>query len=121
MSELLTLIGEKLRLYREAKGLSQEQLSGMTGISRPRISNIECGKVNMKLETLENIMDALEIHPNDLFNISKLAGKTEIKEKQTLLYLHNSVLRERELDEIKYIVDITTKFLDTIDEKKKKK
>lgn len=37
-----------------------------------------------------------------------------------LLELHYSVLRERDLDEVAYVVDTTNNFLNTVDAKKKK-
>lgn len=119
MSELLLLIGEKIRLIREARGLSQDALAEITNIARPRISNIERGKVNITLSTLENLMNALNIRPSELFNFTELAGKTDIKDKMYLIELHNSLIRDRSLDEVEYILRVTKDFLNTVDAKKK--
>lgn len=124
MSDFLKLVGEQLRTIRESKGLTQAQVAektGSLGMSKSRISDIERGQTNISLNTLEKIMHALEIAPNDLFNFQNLAGVQEIKEKNLMLDIHHSLLRERDLDEVKYVVRTAKDFLDTIDAKKNRK
>ncbi|WP_246358440.1 hypothetical protein [Paenibacillus phytorum] len=61
-------------------------------------------------------MNALEIDPSELFNFQKLDGEG-IHEKKLILDIHKSMLMERGLDEVKYVVRTTNDFLDTIDAK----
>lgn len=122
MSSFLKLVGEQLRVIRESKGLTQSQvaeLTGSMGMSKSRISDIERGQTNISLNTLELVMNALEITPDELFNFQKLAGVMEIEEKKVILDVHHSLLKERDLDEIKYVVRTAKDFLDTVDGKKK--
>ena len=42
-SEVMQLIGERVRKYRRRKGWSQEQLGAMIGFSQSKISKIENG------------------------------------------------------------------------------
>lgn len=124
MSDFLKLVGEQLRSIRESKGLTQAQVAektGSMGMSKSRISDIERGQTNISLNTLEKIMHALEIAPSELFNFQNLAGVQEIKEKKLMLDIHHSLLRERDLDEVKYVVRTAKDFLDTIDAKKNRK
>lgn len=84
MSNFLILVGAQLRTIRKARGLTQEELAektGKIGVGKSRISDIERGEANITLETLEMLMNALEIHPNDLFNFQGLAADTEFEEK----------------------------------------
>ncbi|WP_347723942.1 helix-turn-helix domain-containing protein, partial [Lysinibacillus capsici] len=123
MSDFLKLVGEQLRIIRLSKGLSQEEVAertGKLGFSKGRVSNIEHGQSNITLSTLETIMKALDITPEELFNFQKLSGVTDIEEKNLMLDIHRSLLRERNLDEVKYVVRITKDFLDTIDSQSKK-
>ncbi|WCR24870.1 helix-turn-helix domain-containing protein [Paenibacillus thiaminolyticus] len=118
MSDLLKLVGEQLKMIRSAKGLSQEQVAertGKEGMSKSRISDIESGKVNVTLKTLESLMHALDIGPAELFHFQKLHGKDGIEEKQMLLDLHKIALMERSIDEVKYVVRTAKDFLETID------
>ncbi|AMO32081.1 helix-turn-helix domain-containing protein [Lysinibacillus sp. fkY74-1] len=123
MSDFLKLVGEQLRIIRLSKGLSQEEVAertGKLGFSKGRVSNIEHGQSNITLSTLETLMKALDIPPEELFNFQKLSGVTDIEEKNLMLDIHRSLLRERNLDEVKYVVRITKDFLDTIDSQSKK-
>ncbi len=123
MSNFLKLVGAQLRTIRKARGLTQEELAektGKIGVSKSRISDIERGEANITLETLEMLMNALEIHPNELFNFQKLPTTTDFEEKSYMLDLHLSVLRDRDIDEVKYVLNTTKDFLDTVDNKMKK-
>ncbi|NOU86231.1 helix-turn-helix domain-containing protein [Paenibacillus sp. LMG 31460] len=119
MSDFLRLVGERLRMVRKLKGLTQDQLAEKTGkesMSKSHISDIERGQRNISLLTLEVLMNALEIDPSELFNFQKLDGEG-IHEKKLILDIHKSMLMERGLDEVKYVVRTTNDFLDTIDAK----
>ena len=59
-------IGAVFRDYRNAKGLSQEVLSGLAGLDRTHYSKIERGLRSPTLETLFKIAHALDIPPHEL-------------------------------------------------------
>lgn len=123
MSDFLKLVGEQLRAIRIEKGLSQEEVAektGKIGFSKGRISNIENGQTNITLTTLESLMNALEIAPEELFNFQKLSNVTDLEEKNLMLSIHHSLLRERHIDEVKYVVRITKDFINTMDAQIKK-
>ncbi|MFD0692597.1 helix-turn-helix domain-containing protein [Paenibacillus sp. GCM10027628] len=120
MSDFLRLVGERLRMIREEKNLTQAQVAentGIEGISKSRISDIERGRSNISLRTLEKIMRALEISPNELFNFKELDGVEGIEEKKIILDVHKYMLMERDINEIKYVVRTTKDFLNTMDAK----
>ena len=121
MSNFLKVVGEQIKKFRLARGLTQEQLSEITrsvGISKSRISDIERGTTNISLEKLEVLMNALEIVPNELFDFPSLSTEMD-EEKNLLLHRHYSVLRQRDLEDVKYVVRTTQSYLDTIDAKEK--
>lgn len=58
----------KVRELREKAGLSQEELSEKSGVSRTIISGLESGKIkNSTAITLKKIADALGVQIADLF------------------------------------------------------
>lgn len=61
------LIGANLRRIREAKGLSQEKVAELGGISRPAYRNIESGDSIPKVSTLQNLANGLGVPLQDLF------------------------------------------------------
>jgi transcriptional regulator with XRE-family HTH domain len=70
-SEILKLIGNRIKELRMQKGISQADLVGrMEGnIDPTNISRIEAGRTNPTVITLYRIAEALEIKLVDLLNI----------------------------------------------------
>lgn len=72
-------LGEKIRRVRKQRHLTQEQLAEMVDISPRNLSNIELGVSFIKAETLEKIIDSLNISTEELF------ANDHIKTNQELL------------------------------------
>lgn len=70
-SEILKLVGKRIKELRESKGISQVELVGrMNGeIDPTNIPRIESGRTNPTVFTLFRIAEALEISPKDLIDI----------------------------------------------------
>ena len=58
--------GEKIRFLRESKGMSQEQLAELVGVSKNSIHRYENGTVEMKMIMMFRIAFVLEVSPYDL-------------------------------------------------------
>lgn len=71
-------ISANIRSFRKEKGLGQEQLGHLLGVSAAMISQWERGERNPKNETLQKIAEALEI------SLSDLLGQTNPKEVQAM-------------------------------------
>ncbi|MBR1634550.1 MAG: helix-turn-helix transcriptional regulator [Lachnospiraceae bacterium] len=54
------LIGKRLRRIREEKGLTQQQLSEISGVHRQQISTIENARASISLDNFIWLVDALE-------------------------------------------------------------
>ena len=59
-------LGDNIRNYREQRGFTQEKLAELSNISEKHLSKIERGKINIKIDTLVNIADALGTSVNKL-------------------------------------------------------
>ena len=57
---------ERLKKYREEKGLTQAQLSELAGITTRQIQNYEGGKARPRLDAAEKIANALNITTDEL-------------------------------------------------------
>lgn len=83
------LFGNKVRQLRIQKGMSQDELSVLSGIDRPQISKIEQGKINATLETIEKIAKALDANTVELLDnkvvlhpfVKWAGGKTQLLDK----------------------------------------
>ena len=67
-NEFLAEFGFKMKIYRQKKGLTQAQLGESVNISEHRISEIERGRCNLTLKTVNRIAEALDIPAVKLFN-----------------------------------------------------
>ena len=56
-------IGESVKIIRELQGLSQNELSSITGIPQSTLSAIEHDKVNLGVERAKVLARALKCHP----------------------------------------------------------
>lgn len=59
--ELIKKLGERIRSLRESKGISQEELSFRTELSRNQIGRIERGEINTGVSTLFEMEKGLAI------------------------------------------------------------
>ena len=68
-NEQLSLkIGKKIRLLREDKGFSQEELAANSNMGVNSIGRIEQGKANPTLHSLNQISLAMNVDITELFN-----------------------------------------------------
>ena len=61
------VFGESLKRARKKAGFSQEHLAEIVGVEWKHISRLECGERFTSAETLEAIIDALQVEPAQLF------------------------------------------------------
>ena len=92
---LKKLLGKKIKQYRILRGLSQEKFSEMLNISQRTLSGIECGNNFVTSQTLEKMMEVLEISPDDLFHMEYL------KDPKELIIEITNIIKKLEKDEEK--------------------
>ncbi|QZN77678.1 helix-turn-helix domain-containing protein [Paenibacillus sp. DR312] len=98
MSNIFLRVGKKIRLYRKANKLTQEDLGELLQIDYSYLGRIERGEVNITIETLSKIANALNIASSQLLEDDKQHVKDKAKmdtlEKidTTLLSLSNKEL-----------------------------
>ncbi len=64
----LTILGNNIKIYRKAKGITQEKLAEMVSLSREYIIRVEMGHKRISLKKLFEIADALEVECSKLIN-----------------------------------------------------
>ena len=67
MSNIAKVIGQRIRNYRTAAGLSQEKLAELSGCHPTYIGQLERGEKNATIESIEKIASALNISLSKLF------------------------------------------------------
>ncbi|MFE3867554.1 helix-turn-helix domain-containing protein [Flavobacterium sp. LS2P90] len=66
--EIKEKFGLKVKVLREEKGFSIEQLANISNVDRNYISDIEKGKRNVSIEIIEKIILALDTGFKDFFS-----------------------------------------------------
>lgn len=61
-------VGQRLRLVRTAKNLSQRELAKRTGVTNSTISLIESGDMNPSIGTLKRVLDGIPVTLGDFFS-----------------------------------------------------
>lgn len=60
------MVGYNIRRFREAKGLTQEQLAERLNVTRQAVSNWETEKTQPDIDTLQRIAQVLEVSVEEL-------------------------------------------------------
>jgi transcriptional regulator with XRE-family HTH domain len=67
MSKEISIIAKNIKKYREKKGISQDKLSKLAGITLHTITKIESGATSdPRIETVKKIANALGVSVDDL-------------------------------------------------------
>ena len=64
-------LGLVIGTERVKKGMTQEQLSGLAGISRSHLAALECGQKSPRVDTLWQIAEALSVKPSKLILLTE--------------------------------------------------
>lgn len=67
-SEYLQKFANNLKRIRKVKGITQDDLGAIEGISRSTIGMVETGKTDITLTKIKIIADALGVSPKDLLD-----------------------------------------------------
>ncbi|MEQ8694470.1 MAG: helix-turn-helix transcriptional regulator [Gammaproteobacteria bacterium] len=105
MSYAIEDIAETLRSAREARGLSQRQLSATSGVPQGHISKIENGTVDLRFSSLVELARALELElalvPKKSLPAVKAIVRSASGEENSNIVKRKA---ERELNQLKNIV-----------------
>ncbi len=82
-------IGNKIRKFREERGLSQKQLAEMINVSNSRISNWEQGINRPDADIIADICGALEVSPSELLGVHLASEELTEHEKRLIRAYRN--------------------------------
>ncbi len=75
---ILDAIGNKIQMARLNKGLSVKEIANKSSLSTSKIFKIESGEINLKLYTLMQIAEALEVDVKSLL-VDNLRKDTSVE------------------------------------------
>ncbi len=90
MSNIQELFGKKLRHIRQAKGMTQEALAELSNLSIQFIGEIERGKRNPSLTSIQNLASALDEPVPSFFDLEEFRLSTEDIRAKLLQQIENA-------------------------------
>lgn len=95
-------IGSRLYGIRKRLGMTQADVAEIAGLSGRTYADIERGNVNMRLETILRICDALHITPNEILTCDESA----LNQRQEELFARLSICNEKDRDTALRLLDV---------------
>jgi len=77
-------IGERIKLYREDRNLSQKDFAEKIGVSNSRVSNWEQGINRPDVDLLKKICEVLNVSPSELLDVHLDTEELTEHEKQLI-------------------------------------
>ena len=84
--------GQIIRARRESQGLTQKDVSDMTGIKTTFLSAVENDKRNIGVQTATKIAAAIGLHPSSILFPN---GLSTTKEIEKIIKMRNKILKEK--------------------------
>ena len=100
-------IGRRIRKFRKANHLSQEELAEKVGISTTHMSHIETGNTKLSLPVLVSLSVALDVQTDDLLFERIEAGKNAVLEELASTFNNCSTQQIKVLNDIVKVAKIS--------------
>ena len=78
-------IGNRIRKYRENRGLNQKELAQLIGVSNSRVSNWEQGINRPDADILVDICKALNVSPSELLDVRLSSDELNDQERKVIM------------------------------------
>lgn len=86
---------QALRALRESRGLDPQELADRAGLRPPQLENYESGTSTPRLDTLERVLDALEVTAHEFFAVLQgVAPGEPLDQARTAFALPENLPRE---------------------------
>ncbi|HFU4117353.1 TPA: helix-turn-helix domain-containing protein [Streptococcus suis] len=100
-SNLKAFISDRIRTLRIQKGITQEELENIADLPQKYVYKLERQQPNIKIDTLEKVLAALDCDLADFFDLSYTIDESELKE---LLMIINEFPNRRRSEIINLLI-----------------
>ena len=106
-------IAQKVKYLRKKQNMSQEELSERADLGLKYINQLENQNVNLTIHSLEKVIVALNLTPEDFFNFNSLEPSTDQTDNLSLKRV-NMKLKQVPVDKREKILAIFEDILDNL-------
>jgi len=90
MGDLQKIFGKKVREIRRHREMTQERLAELSGLSLQYIGEIERGRRNPSLSSMEQLSAAFDLPISELFNLDEFKFSTDQLRKILVNHIENA-------------------------------
>ena len=106
-------ISQKVKYFRTQNKMSQEELSEQAGLGLKYINQLENQNVNLTIHSLEKVIDALEMTPEEFFNFDSLESTSDKSDNLSLKRI-NMKIKQLPIDKREKMLVIFESILDNL-------
>ena len=106
-------ISQKVKYFLTQNKMSQEELSEQAGLGLKYINQLENQNVNLTIHSLEKVIDALEMTPEEFFNFDSLESTSDKTDNLSLKRI-NMKIKQLPIDKREKILVIFESILDNL-------
>ncbi len=106
MSEIAEKLGKRIAFFRKLRNLTQAELAEKVGLSSNFIALIESGRRAPSFETLEKLIEVLNVSVNQIFNFEESNEYDTAEEIRERL---NSYISEMKPEDLYILMDLADK------------
>ena len=106
-------ISQKVKYFRTQKKMSQEELSEQAGLGLKYINQLENQNVNLTIHSLEKVIVALKMTPEEFFNFDSLKFSYDKTENLSIKRI-NMKIKQLPIDKREKILVIFESILDNL-------
>lgn len=103
MGKIAELVGKRIKQYRTAKGISQEELAHRADMHASHLGQIERAEKSPTVDSLEKIVNALDITFEELFSFENMPSFVEEPLIEKVVSHLKAMSREEQNDVLKVI------------------
>ena len=106
-------ISQKVKYFRTQKKMSQEELSEQAGLGLKYINQLENKNVNLTIHSLEKVIVALKMTPEEFFNFDSLESTSDKSDNLSLKRI-NMKIKQLPIDKREKMLVIFESILDNL-------
>ena len=91
-------LGKKVKLLRNRRGLTQDDLKEVLGLSRGQISNLESGRRTLGLKQLEKLCEYFKVDMSYFFMSETTDSCLDLVEKSKILFESKELTNQQKED-----------------------
>lgn len=106
MSEIAEKLGRRIAYFRKLRDMTQAELAEKVGLSNNFIALIESGRRAPSFETLERLLEVLNVSVSQVFNFDELKEYDSVEEIRERL---NTYISEMKPEDLSVLMDLADK------------